>query len=312
MTHVHPGAFCAPIGATGQTVTGTGMVCRVGPAGGRARWGSDGSPRVRRPRQPRPAAGANLGGLPVANAGITLDNPDREGPTTDMPVPEPTPALPQTPVDQTPPVSPDLVDGHYSDRDPLPVDWGGFGWTPGTVLYHGDGPFGSTIRDLGPDARIDMGGGEPLADQLGTLASEVTVGATHPRELGGRLRTIRDRLPAGSRARNAVTALLDQVDHPATASPSATLPAGAPAPLRQLIDDLHDIPLCRKDPRETTALTELAGRLADRKASRREIRDTLGRLARLRHESYSDSGRQQIARLIAGAEQPLLDWYRNR
>jgi hypothetical protein len=34
---VHPGAFCAPLGATGVTSSGTPMVCGVG-SDGRNRW----------------------------------------------------------------------------------------------------------------------------------------------------------------------------------------------------------------------------------------------------------------------------------
>lgn len=414
---VHPGSYCAPIGATGTTVTGTGMVCRIGPNGGRARWGSDGTPRVRRPRPSR-ARGARRGGLPVADTGITVtDAPVPEPAATPAPATEnPTPALTpeqaadklrdaikanagrggwarvgdivdntsmtpeqiqagvdhlirndptfsaepdplrsrvgrrdreiapvidgegrdvlkfdehrQHPVTQTPthtpPITPESAatsastdqakpapaDGHYSNRAPMPNNWGGLGWEPGTVMYHGDGPFGSAISSLGPDGRIDMGDGQPLADQLGTLASQVAVGDVHPRDIGGRLRDIRDRLPENSPARRRVDSLLDQVDYPVTPSPAATLPTNAPAPLRKLIDDLHEIPLCRKDPRETTALVDLANQIANRKAGMSDIRSQMYRLSRLRHESYSDVGRQQIGELFKDAEGELLDWYR--
>lgn len=37
---VHPGAFCAPAGATGRTVKGTPMTCKTKPGDSRNRWRS--------------------------------------------------------------------------------------------------------------------------------------------------------------------------------------------------------------------------------------------------------------------------------
>lgn len=71
----HPGSFCAPLGATDQTNAGTPMVCRVGPKGGRARWGRNGP--TPKPTTSRRRGGKNTSAtkLPVVDAGITLDTP---------------------------------------------------------------------------------------------------------------------------------------------------------------------------------------------------------------------------------------------
>jgi hypothetical protein len=67
----HPGAYCSPAGAIGQTNAGTEMVCSVGKPGDRARWRRNGpkpatTPRKRRARASKAASAP----LPQVDAGI--------------------------------------------------------------------------------------------------------------------------------------------------------------------------------------------------------------------------------------------------
>jgi hypothetical protein len=81
---VHPGSYCSPLGAAGETNTGTNMVCSVNPEKprDRARWRRNGPKPAPRPRRARRARGsADNTPLPQVDAGI---NPN----AVQHPVPE--------------------------------------------------------------------------------------------------------------------------------------------------------------------------------------------------------------------------------
>jgi hypothetical protein len=56
MATVHPGSFCSPAGAAGETSRGTAMVCSVKQQGDRARWRSANGAAPRRRSRKAPAA----------------------------------------------------------------------------------------------------------------------------------------------------------------------------------------------------------------------------------------------------------------
>lgn len=291
---VHPGSFCSPPGGTGETVTGVPMVCSPKKTGDRARWRRNGPAPARTPRGRgrRPAAGGST--LPVVNTGID--------PT--KPAAEPPPAADTKPTTE----QPAKVDGHLTDREPQENTWGGLRHQ-GSVHYHGDGPVGIAVDGLGPDKRIDMGDGEPLADTLGKLATRVVTGDMHPADLPNEVRKIRDRLPELSPAQRRLNALLGEIDHPMNEKPA--LPDSTPQPLRDLVDTLHRVPACRKDPsKELGPIVALARQYENGKTGGSIMTRELNQVANRRHESTSDIGKIFIDRAVLDAETALTKWFR--
>ena len=117
---VHPGSYCAPLGATGLTNADTPMICRVGPKGGRARWGRNGPSPAKPSRRRGAAKGAGAGSsLPVVDAGITLADAPPAAATPDPAPAQPTEDKPMPPTDAQ---IRDAIEAAYrralADKDP--------------------------------------------------------------------------------------------------------------------------------------------------------------------------------------------------
>jgi hypothetical protein len=188
-----------------------------------------------------------------------------------------------------------------------PVTENGWGSDPNSrVHFHDDGPFGRAIRTMGPHARMDVDG-EPLADVLGVLATEVVRGQRTAQEALDAVEKLRDRIPDGTVARLALDRLVADESAPQTLVPP--VPPGTPAYLAQLVADLHAVPMVRSDPsKELEPLLAMvndvtAGRAVE---GRRFLRD-LESLTDKRHESLGDVGKFEIDRAIAAASQALRD-----
>jgi hypothetical protein len=286
---VHPGAFCSPAGGTGDSKAGTPMICSITTPGSRARWRRNGP-------SPARASRGNGGGRSRKNATTGAALPQVDAGIDPHKVPEPAAAPTDTPL-----AKPATVDGRHTDKAPLPNEWGGVPRN-GAHCVHFDGPLPRAVDALGPDARIDMGGGEPLADTVLNLADQVRARQLHPAELPDRLRDVQARLPEGSSAHRKLGAMIADVDAPTTPAPQ--LPAGTPEPIRELVHTLNEIPICRQRPdRELNKLVAIAqeattGRLRGR---------MLGmRIADLnRHEMYSDTGSIQINRALQAAREAV-------
>jgi hypothetical protein len=228
--------------------------------------------------------------------------------------PVPPPASSVTPTPAPAPVSAPAekpaakVDGRHTTRAPKPNQWGSIP-EPGNHCTHYDGPITRSIEAMGPDAQIDMGGGEPLADTLGDIADEVRSRRIHPADLPAKLREVQNRLPEGSTAHRKVGAMAALADAPATPVPA--LPATTPQPLRDLVSTLHRIPVCRQDPdRELDKLVALAKRHDAGELRGRDLERELGYISR--HEMWSDTGSYQINEAIQKAKAALHEERRAR
>jgi hypothetical protein len=188
-----------------------------------------------------------------------------------------------------------------------PISDNGWGSDPESrVHFHDDGPFGRAIRSMGPDARMDVDG-EPLADVLGVLATEVVRGQRTAQAALSAVEKLRDRIPDETSARLALDRLV--ADESAPQAPVPAVPDGTPAYLVRLVADLHAVPMVRRDPsKELEPLLALvddvtAGRAVE---GRRFLRDLEG-LTDKRHDSLGDVGKFEIDRAIATASQALRD-----
>ncbi|WP_326944540.1 hypothetical protein OG439_32640 [Amycolatopsis sp. NBC_01307] len=199
------------------------------------------------------------------------------------------------------PAAPTPVAGMPSAAPLLPNAWGDP--TKKDINFHDDGQIGSAIKNMGEDARMDVDG-EPVANVLGRVATDVVTGRRTAAEGVEAYKKIRDRLPEGGPARQSLDVAITRIDAPPSAPPA--VPAGAPEPLKALMNDLHSIPLLRRDPRETEKLQEILRENFDDAPDdgpihlRRFARD-LRELKGLRHEMEGDAGKFDVERAIEKA-----------
>jgi hypothetical protein len=205
------------------------------------------------------------------------------------------------------PAAPAPVSGETSEAPLLPNGWGDP--TKTDINFHDDGQIGSAIKNMGDDARMDVDG-EPVANVLGRAATDVVTGRRTAAEGVEAYKEIRDRLPEGSDARQTLDFALTRIDAPA--SPPPEVPAGAPEPLKELMSELHSIPLLRRDPLEIRKLQEILRENFDDEPDdgplhmRRFARD-LRELNGMRHESDGDAGKFDVDRAVEKAIKALDD-----
>ncbi|GAB2869610.1 hypothetical protein [Lentzea nigeriaca] len=161
------------------------------------------------------------------------------------------------------------------------------------VHYHDDGPIGTAVKYMGADARMEVDG-EPLANVVGRLATNVVRRETTAQRAVDDLKQLRDRLPEGSRAKMCLSQAIREMDGPDTPAPQ--VPDGTPEPLRDLVRKLHAVPLVRREPeREMQPLLQLCERAAaGDKRTMNLLDDEVKRLRNKRHESLGDSGKFEI------------------
>lgn len=205
------------------------------------------------------------------------------------------------------------VSGRMSDEPLLPNKWGMFDSTA-PVAYHEDGEIGMAVERLGDDGRLQVHGGA-LANMLGRAATDTVRGRLPAQNLVSRIEQIAVQLPEGSRARQIVDRLANDLDAPDIPTPQ--MPPGAPPPLQQLAIDLQNIPLARGTKRigggehsrkELDALQRLAADfMAGREGGLRFI-ESVRSLANQRHESQE--GKFDIDRAVLRAVGALEDMRR--
>ncbi|MGI5501459.1 hypothetical protein [Lentzea sp. CA-135723] len=208
----------------------------------------------------------------------------------------------------TPKLNP--IIGAPSDKPVQANTWGALP-TADSLHYHDDGPVGTAVRYMGDDARMDVDG-EPLANVVGRIATNVTRRKTTAQQAVNDLKQLRDRLPEGSRAKQCVSQAVREMDGPDTPAPQ--VPDGTPEPLRELVGKLHAIPLVRKEPeREMQPLLDLCERAAkgDKHVSR-FLDDDVERLHNKRHESLGDSGKFEIDDAVNRAVADLQEQQRQQ
>ncbi len=193
------------------------------------------------------------------------------------------------------------VDGRHSTT---PLSENGWGFDPvRPVSYHPDGPTGFAVEGMGNDRLIDVDG-EPLGEVLGKVATDVVQRRRTPAEGLAAVQAIRDRLPAGGKARSRLDWAIQDMEAPETPLPD--LPAGTPEPLRRLVADLHAVPLCRRDTTlELEPVIQMARKVAAGQASGSMVVRELQTFANRRHESLGDVGKFTIDEAIQRAAAEL-------
>lgn len=259
-----------------------GSFCRAGETGTTANGTSmlctapAGGGRARWPKDPasRRSTGRRRATLPAVEA-ITL------------PIEHPVPPISGALTDEAPKVN----GWGYSETEPL--------------HYHDEGPIGTAIRGMGGDAQIDVDG-HSLGNVLGVLATDVVLCKVTPQEGLDRMKALRDRLPAG-RARQCLNMAIADVDAPMTDPP--VLPAGTPAPLVDLVEQLNRIPMVRRDAdnpdRELRRVAGLANDFTGGRVSRLGLIRQLRQLHRSRHESFGDVGTFAVVSAVSAATAAL-------
>jgi hypothetical protein len=222
---------------------------------------------------------------------IAIEPPD------DPPATSPAPASEPAAADAATPAAP--VSGALSTAPLIPNAWDDPTKSKG-IRFHRDGEIGTAIKGMGDDARMDIDG-EPVANVLGRVATDVVTGQRTTAEGVKAYKDIRDRLPEGSRARRSLDIALMRIDAPASNPPD--VPAGTPEPLKTLMRDLHSIPLLRRDPRETQKLQQILGGPIHIGRIKMEIE----RLKGMRHESEGDAGKFDVDRAVEKALNALDD-----
>uniref|UniRef100_UPI003F490728 hypothetical protein n=1 Tax=Streptosporangium sp. CA-235898 TaxID=3240073 RepID=UPI003F490728 len=229
----------------------------------------------------RPAAPAS-GGRGDTKPEVT---PDRK---PEAPAPNPD-AAPDSPIDR------------MSSKPLAENVWGAFATSDDQVNFHDDGVIGTAIKNMGQDVHLDVDG-EPLANVLGHLATDAVVGRRTSQEVLDQIKKVRDRLPEGSAARREVDSAVAELDAPNTPAPE--VPDAVPEPLRQLVADLHAVPLVRRDPdKEMTPLLALVDDVAQGRLAGRRLVAGVSKLLNRRHESFE--GKMEIDRAVNRAVQAL-------
>ena len=174
------------------------------------------------------------------------------------------------------------------------------------VNFHADGRIGIAINRMGTEAMLDVDG-EPLAELLGRAATDAVVGRASSQEVLERITLLRDRLPQGGAARRELDEALDLLDAPA--SPAPPVPPATLAPLRQLMANLHAVPLVRRDPsREEEPLARILDDFAAGRTAGSRLLMAVRGLRNVRHESVE--GKFEIDRAVSRALDALEGMHR--
>jgi hypothetical protein len=181
------------------------------------------------------------------------------------------------------PAGPAPASGTMSARPRTPNRWGTFASADYPVNFHEDGVIGTALAQMGSDAMLDVDG-ESLADALGKAATDAVVGRASAQQLVDRVRELRDRLPQGGAARRELDQAVSKLDAPA--APPPAVPPVTLGPLRQLADELHAVPLVRRDPgKEGQALARILDDFAAGRTGGARLIMAVRELRNRRHES---------------------------
>jgi len=176
------------------------------------------------------------------------------------------------------------------------------------VHYHEDGPIGGALRQMGDDQLMDVDG-EPLYNVLGKTATDVVTGRKNVEEGIDAYIGIRDRLPEGSRARQALSMALQDMQTPDRPIPA--MPERTPEPMVRLMTELRRYPMVRNDPKEIDELARIADEFAAGRTGGRQMITSVRQIAnRWRHESLGDVGKFRLDDTIRDTADALEKIYK--
>ncbi|MCO1661107.1 hypothetical protein [Pseudonocardia humida] len=140
---------------------------------------------------------------------------------------------------------------------------------------------------------------------LGIIATDAVMGRRTAQQALKEYWRILSRLPEGSTARRQLD-LAIRFDLDAPTTPVPDVPSGTPGPLRDLVTDLHAVPLVRRDPsKELEPLLAVIGDVVAGRISSREAAAAVRHLANRRHESLGEAGKFEIDRRVRQAVETL-------
>lgn len=187
---------------------------------------------------------------------------------------------------------------HKSDEPLMGNTWGGLP-EPGKANVHPDGEIPLAVRRMGDDAHLDVDG-RALGNLLLELATDGVAGRVTAGEQVYRFRQLRDKVPAGSRARRNMDLALDRLDAPPAQVPD--LPDSTPAPLRRLVEDVMDVPGVRGNPERLARVTGIAEDFAAGRTGGLRLVSEVRNLAFLMHESQEGAFQVRDAVAVAVGE----------
>jgi len=215
--------------------------------------------------------------------------------------PQPEPAAASTPEPEPEPAPAAPISGAMSAKPLHENGWGDITSSP--VHYHDDGPIGMAVNRMGQDRHLDVDG-EPLANVLGVMATDVVRGRRTAQQGVDDLKALQARLPEGGNARNSLSWAIRDMDAPP--QPVPAVPNSTPEPLRNLVAELNAIPIVRNDPsREMEPLLGLINDFAAGQTGGFRMKDGLRRLRNKRHESLGDCGKFEIDHAVDTAVKAL-------
>lgn len=178
------------------------------------------------------------------------------------------------------------VSGAKTNKPTIRNTWGA---GASEVSYHPDGDLSNALKSMGDDRKMEIDG-DSLENVVGRLVTDTYAGRRSSQEVLDEAKKIRDRLPEGSKARNAMDFAFRDMDAPDTPTPK--VPAGTPPALKQLVEDLHKVPEVRKDPgKDMDRLLKLMDEwAAGRMPPLRLVQNVRTQVANKRHESREASG----------------------
>lgn len=229
---------------------------------------------------------------PKVDATPTVGKLDPETPVVEPPAD--TPNVPAAPA--AAPVAA-KVDGHPSTEPLAPNTWGEPVKSPADIHFHDDGEIGTAIKAMGADQQMDVDG-QPLANVLGHIATDAVLGRITAQQQVDELKALRDRLPEDSNARRSLDGAIARLDAPMTPAPD--VPDGTPAPLRDLANALHAVPLVRNEPdQELEPMMQIIADYTSGRLGGRRLVDAVRKLRNRRHESVE--GKSEIDAAVSAA-----------
>lgn len=214
--------------------------------------------------------------------------------------------------------APKLSGEYNTDVEQIPNNGVSLNPPPGAVSYHEDSYLADALRNMGNQGRHLDVDGDTLANKVGKISGDSIAGRITPQQEIDELRRLRSRIPNGHPAQTALSTAIANMDAPYIPVPD--IPKGTPAPLRKLVEQLHEIPLARQtrvsdhsvdpDPSEVQLVGDILDGYHSGEIPPSELISSVRVLARRRHEIYA--GKVQLDRAVDQAAEALKQMVETR